>query len=321
VQDFGPVTSSVLDRVVRTEPLVSAGKSGSAIERGWLDDGSQVVLKHADARQDWIMQATDDDGRIAELWGCGLFEQVPDTVDHAMLDARRAPGGAVIAMRDVTAQLFAEPTPSAASREVLLRSVADLHAALTTFDAPAGSLCSLEAYLTFLSPQTCARFAADHEVPRLALEGWARFHEIVDDDVATVIDDVHSDPSSLSNALRARPSTLVHGDLKLANLGVDGRRAVVLDWGTLTTWAPPAVDYAWYLAINTEATGRSHDEMLAEIRAVQGTGYDATAESLAFVGAFAQLGWEKALGATSDDPVVARRERAGLDWWSAAVRG
>jgi hypothetical protein len=27
------------------------------------------------------------------------------------------------------------------------------------------------------------------------------------------------------------------------------------------------------------------------------------------------LGWEKALGATSDDPATAARERAGLAWW------
>jgi len=88
----------------------------------------------------------------------------------------------------------------------------------------------------------------------------------------------------------------------------------------LTTWAPPAVDYAWYLAINTAATGRSHDELRDEIRSAQGPAHDPTAESLALVGALAQLGWEKALGATSGDPAVAQRERAGLAWWSAAAR-
>lgn len=311
---------SLLDRLVRTEPLASAGKSGSALERGWLDDGSAVVVKHADARQDWIMQATRDDGRIAGLWANGLFDRVPASIDHAMLDVQRAPGGAVVVMRDVSAQLFADEAPSPAQREVLLRAASEMHAALGDLDSVAAELCSLEAYLTFLSPATCARFAADHEVPRLALEGWTRFHDIVDADVAALVDSVHSGPRGLSNALLSRPSTVVHGDLKLANLGVDGGQAVVLDWGTLTCWAPAAVDYAWYLAINAAATGLGHDELRAEIRAAQGASYDSVAESLALVAALAQLGWEKALGASSDDAVVARRERAGLDWWAAAVR-
>jgi hypothetical protein len=88
----------------------------------------------------------------------------------------------------------------------------------------------------------------------------------------------------------------------------------------LTTWAPPAVDFAWYLAINAAATGRPHAELLDEIRIIQDRTYDPSAEALALLGALAQLGWEKALGATSDDRQTADRERAGLDWWCAAVR-
>jgi hypothetical protein len=101
---------------------------------------------------------------------------------------------------------------------------------------------------------------------------------------------------------------------------VDGDRTVIVDWGTPTTWAPPAVDFAWFVAINAAATGCTERELLDEIRLVQGADHDPVAQSLALVGALAQLGWEKALGATSDDPLVARRERAGLAWWSAAVR-
>ena len=312
------MATRVLDRVVRTEPLDSAGKSGSALERGWLDDGSTVVIKRADPRQDWIMQATHDDGRVAALWADGLFDRLPARIDHATLDIERAEGGAVVVMRDVGATLFNDAAPSSTERGVVLGAVADMHAAFAA-DRPA-QLCQLTDYLAFLSPMVCERFAGDHVVPRLALEGWARFRELVDDDVVAVIDSVHADPSALAAALHARPSTVVHGDLKFANLGTDRERAVVIDWGTLTTWAPPAVDFAWYLAINAAATGCSHDELLDEVHHTQGAAYDSTAESLALVGAFAQLGWEKALGASSDDTALADRERAGMAWWSAAVR-
>ena len=312
------MATRALDRVVRTEPLVSAGKSGSALERGWLDDGSTVVIKHADQRRDWIMQATGDDGRVARMWDDGVFDRLPARIDHATLDIERGPSGAVVLMRDVSAQLFDDAMPSPASRRAVLRAVAEMHTALT--GANLAGLCRLADYLAFLSPMVCERFAAEHEVPRLALKGWARFREIVDDDVVAVVDSVHADPSKLAGALLERAATLVHGDLKFANLGVAGDQAILLDWGTLTTWAPAAVDWAWYLAINTAATGRSHDELRDEIRAAQGAAYDPTAESLALIGALAQLGWEKALGATSDDPAVAQRERAGLTWWSMAVR-
>ena len=47
--------------------------------------------------------------------------------------------------------------------------------------------------------------------------------------------------------------------------------------------------------------------LLDEIRMAQGSGYDPAAQSLALAGAFAQLGWEKALGGAGDE----------LDWWLA----
>jgi hypothetical protein len=311
------VAPSVLDRVVRTEPLTSVGKSGSALERGWLDDGTTVVIKRADPRHDWIMQATHDDGRVAGLWADGIFDRLPVNVGHATIGVERASRGAVVVMRDVSAQLFGDEPPSSATRTMVLGAVAEMHEALAAEQTT--NLCRLSDYLAFLSPSVCARFA-DHLVPQLAVEGWRRFHEIVDAEVGALIDSVHSDPNDLAAALLGRPSTIVHGDLKFANLGADGGRAIVLDWGTLTTWAPPAVDFAWHLAINAAATGRSHDDLRDEIRAAQGAAYDEVAETLALVGALAQLGWEKALGATSDDPAVAERERAGLAWWSGAVR-
>jgi hypothetical protein len=310
------VPRNVLERVVRTEPLASAGKSGSAVERAWLDDGSTVVIKHADARQDWIMQATDDDGRVARLWAEGMFERLPRTVEHATIHVEPGPGGAVVVMRDVSADLFGDVSP--ASTHVILSAITDMHGALAGRRTP--HLCALADYLAFLSPGVCGRFAADYDVPRLAVEGWRRFREIVDDDVVALVDGVHADPAALAGRLLDRPSTVVHGDLKFANLGTQGERAVVLDWGTLTTWAPPAVDFAWYLAINAAATGRPHAELLDEIRIIQDRTYDPSAEALALLGALAQLGWEKALGATSDDRQTADRERAGLDWWCAAVR-
>ena len=137
--------------------------------------------------------------------------------------------------------------------------------------------------------------------------------------MSEIIASVHADPDALAGSLLQRPCALVHGDLKMANLGADDEHVVVIDWGTLTTWAPPAVDYAWYLAVNSAAVGLPLDVILESVRATD-AGSDDVALQLALVGALAQLGWAKALGATSDDAETRDREREGLAWWSAKVR-
>lgn len=307
---------SLLERVRRTEPLVADGMSGSSLERGWLDDGTVVIIKHVDPRSDWIMQATGDDGRIVGLWDAGVFERVSSSIEHAILDVRRTPYGAVVVMKDVSATLFDERGLGGAHTRVL-RAATALHDA---FDEPPETpLCALRDLFALLAPECAARFATEHEIPRQALEGWGRFHEIVPRDVSEAIATVHEHPDRLADALLRRRCTLLHGDLKMANLGATGDRIVIIDWGTTTLWAPPAVDYAWYVAVNSAAVGLPPDQLLADVRGTD-AGADETALRLALVGALAELGWAKALGATSDDATVRERERDGLAWWTAQVQ-
>jgi hypothetical protein len=302
---------------VRREPLVAQGKSGAQLERCWLDDGRVIIVKQVEARHDWIMRATADDGRIAALWLDGTLGRVPASIDHAVLDVQPTTGGAIVVMRDVSAHLVPDERMPAWLHGRALAAAAELHAAFGGVAMP--HLCSLGAYYTFLSPSVCARFASAHEVPRLAIEGWARLHEIVAADVAQAVAALHADPGPLVDVLLERRCTLVHGDLKLANLGWRGSELVVLDWGTLTCWAPPAVDYAWYLAINAAAIGIDPAQILDDVRRVQPEP-DEVALRLALIGALMQLGWEKALGATGGDAQAAPRERAALAWWTSEVR-
>jgi hypothetical protein len=313
------VDSDAWERITRREPIVSGGKSGSQLERGWLDDGSPVVIKHAVADADWIMQATDDRGRVADMWVNGVFDRVPTVVEHALLAVRRKPGGAELLMSDLSGCLFSSGPDFRACHLDVLSGVTSLHRAFAS--GPVNELCSLRDYYTFLSPQVCARFSHDHDVPALAVEGWARFHELVPDDVVGAIDRLHDDPRPLVDALSGYEGTLVHGDLKMANLGMDRGRVVLLDWGTLTTWAPAAVDFAWYLAINAAALDLDLelDVLVEQCRRAIGAGGDAALD-LALVGALAQLGWEKALGASAGHAATMQRERVGLAWWVRLVR-
>jgi hypothetical protein len=87
-----PVERGLLDRVVRRKQLAAQGKSGAQLERCWLDDGSCVVVKYVDARQDWIMQDTADQGRIAALWSSGTYFAPAASQSSKLVGAIRASG-------------------------------------------------------------------------------------------------------------------------------------------------------------------------------------------------------------------------------------
>jgi hypothetical protein len=152
----------------------------------------------------------------------------------------------------------------------------------------------------------------------------------VDRDVADLVVPLLDDPAALVDALLRYPQTVVHGDFKLGNLGIrpSDRRVVLLDWAFVGA-APPAVDLAWYLAVNCarlpiskEATIELYQQSLA--RRLGGhfdDGWWRPQLELALLGGFLQLGWPKAWGAVHGDSEDTRaRERAELAWWSERAR-
>jgi aminoglycoside phosphotransferase (APT) family kinase protein len=179
-------------------------------------------------------------------------------------------------------------------------------------------LCPLVDRNAFFTP-AAVRSVATHPMAPFALPGWERLVELAPEDIAPTLLRLLDRPGMLAAALSGYPSTLVHGDLKIANLGFDDRRIVMLDWGSLTGYAPRAVDYAWYLAINGAAIDASLDEQLSDVLAVL-TPEDQHALPLALLGVLLQLGWDKGLAATSEDLAVRERELADLRWWWARVR-
>jgi hypothetical protein len=265
------------------------------------------------------MRATGDEDRVALLWDEGIFEHIPSVIQHAVLDVQRTDTGTLVVMEDVSALLFSNAEHIRREHERILGALSEMHQAFVGFALP--PLCPLDGLYAFLSPQVCSHFASSYEVPRLALEGWSRFHDIVPNDVSSVIQAIHARPAELGDALSRRESTFLHGDPKMANLGVttDGRRLVLLDWGTLAAYGPPAIDFAWYLAINKAAIGLDHAQLLEDARTYLAP-VDEDALRLALLGALVQLGWEKALGATDDDPAIRQRESDGLAWWIDRAR-
>jgi hypothetical protein len=315
--------TSMLAGAIRREPLAAGdGRSGSLLERVTLASGETVVVKHARAASDWIMRATHDDGgRVATLWSSGLLRRVPAMIEHAILAVERDGDGWVVVMRDVSAALLpdADRLSRAASRRVL-EAAAALHAAFR--EEPPVPLCSLADRYGFLSPATARREAGGpDQVPKLIARGWERLPELLPADVAEAVLAIAERPGPFAAELARCPATLVHGDLKLGNVGFLGERVVLLDWGTQTGWAPPAVEAAWYLAVNASRIDATREQVLDDFRAAEGERHDEDALRLALLGGLVQLGWDKALHATGHrDPAVRGWERADLDWWTARAR-
>jgi aminoglycoside phosphotransferase (APT) family kinase protein len=166
-----------------------------------------------------------------------------------------------------------------------------------------------------------AEAGSPNPLPGLVGRGWARFPEAVPPDVAAAIGAIHRDPERFANAFAGSPPTPVHGDYRLANLGLREDRVVVIDWGSSSVLGPAALDLAWYLIVGATRIDATRDEVIDDFVALEGARHDPRALGLALIGALAMLGWNKALDVLeTDDPVGRARERADLDWWVARVR-
>jgi hypothetical protein len=271
--DLGPVSSpeqlgralgaQVID--VAVEPYATKGWSASdsafSAVAATMADGRQarLVLKTSSWDTDWMMRGTRDRlGRAARIWEHGLLAQVPDAIDHATVAGWVDDSGRQrILMRDAAAELLEEEPPSAETVRLILDGAAAMHAAFfghPSLDDPRLGLCSLYDLYRAFGPdeaqrqqQVCSARAVD-----MIVEGWAMLEQVADADVARTLRSLANDPAPLADALSRFPRTLVHDDLRLANVGVvpgDPPRLLLLDWARVTA-APPAVDLAWLLAVD-----------------------------------------------------------------------
>lgn len=136
----------------------------------------------------------------------------------------------------------------------------------------------------------------------------------------TPLPDLLADPQPLADALRSRPTTLVHGDLATVNMAFCDGELTLLDWA-MPAAAPGAIDIARFVAGCSSVVDTSREQIIADYAEAAGPAYDETAMRLSLFGALCWLGWNKALDAAEHpDPVVRAREQQDLDWWLQQAR-
>jgi hypothetical protein len=300
-------------------------RSPAKFERVWLD-GRPHVIKHVHPDDDFAMRSHTDVGCVPlRVWATGLMDIAPDVIAHdgvgVALEEDRGGRGAAILMRDATADLVPvgdEPIP-AEQHSAFLDHLAAQSARMWGWQDDVGLLPYSDRWRMFSRAALEAERALGwpEAIPRYAARGWeifsARAPRDVCDGVAALLDDV----TPLADALAATPSTFLHGDWKLGNLGSAGDgRTLLVDWAYCGE-GPVAHEVAWYLALNRarlphgvtkEATVDALRESLAR-HGVATDGWWDVQLDLCLLGAVVLFGWEKAFG-----------EDAELGWWCERAR-
>jgi hypothetical protein len=309
------------DAVERARMTDHEGKSGALLERLVLADGRRLIVKRFSPETDLLMAALGDVvGREYVIWSRGILDLLPAGVGHAVVDGWVEGDETVIVMRDLGDSVLTWQDRITRDRCVsILTSVAALHRSF--LGAVPEDLTPLPDLLSLFAPDRMAPFVGSaNPLAAIVIHGWEVFGENVPADVAEPVFAILADPRPLAEALRARPTTLVHGDLATVNMAVRDEGLILLDWA-MPAAAPGALDIARFVAGCSSVVDASREQIIADYAAVAGTAYDAIAMRLSLLSALVWLGWNKALDAAEHpDPVVRAREQRDLDWWLGQAR-
>lgn len=307
------------------------GWSGAAITA--LDPpggGPRRVLKRTSWARDWIARATLDRSLREGFVATGQLALPAGVV--APYDGAAVDGDALaILMPDLSDRLIpwdrpdGAPTVDLATLDRVLDAVARLHRAPVDTLDEGWPWCPLRERLLLLSPTSAGRLAdAGVAAGARFLEGWAAFTDLAPTAVRELLEALDADPGPLLDALELAPSALLHGDLKLANVGLSGAGGVAfIDW-QMVMLGPVAVDLGWLLVSNSGALPTTPEETLERYRAVAAADGPASdwmrTVDLAVIVGLLLRGWRKGLDARGEVRLPSGASaRDDLAWWGAAA--
>jgi hypothetical protein len=294
------------------------GKSSSEYEKVTID-GERYFLKRLSPATDWVMRVTGDRvHRPYVIWQAGLMDRAPACIDHTVvameIDGRGDDAVCSMLMRDIAEHLVPEgdAVVPAAQHEGFIDHLAELSATFWGFTDTIGDLTTMEQRLRFFDAANVARELAVPDPPGPIVAADAGWRALPDRSpaMADLAAAVQANPALLTQPLARTPTTFLHGDWKMGNLGrhPDGR-TILLDWAYPGS-GPACWDLCWYLALNRARLPESKDTAISRFRAAleaQGVATDDWFErqlDLCFAASMVTFGWEKALG-----------DEAELRWW------
>jgi hypothetical protein len=309
-----------LGDVVEHETLISRGWSGNVLERLVLADGRRLVAKRIVPGSNWIDRHTADEGREALLFKAGVLERVRDAIDYAIVAAERDGEAWWVVMRDVSDSLLADERRLSRSE-----SLSILVAANRMWEEFWGEqiphVCPLRDCFGLFSPAIAeAERTGLDLLPKQYEVFWEAFSQAVDADVADAVLDLHQDPGPIVARLEALGTTLVHADIRDEQIGLDGDRLILLDWGRATQ-GHPVVDVAWSMCHNAWRIDATRDALVDDFRRVRGEHDDPRANELIGLVGLLLYGWVFGHSAAyHPDPTERTWAGEELAWWVPQAR-
>jgi hypothetical protein len=178
--------------------------------------------------------------------------------------AARDVDGFALLMRDLTPWLLPRdgiiPTQTF---ELIFARVAAMHARF--WDAPPAEdlgWCGVRERLLFLSEPAGERLRAAGMMEFGFASGWERFHATVPHELSVFVRELHREPAPLLGVLAALPQTLLHNDVKTANVAIEGDTLWLFDW-QLTGIGPACSEIGWLIGVNSTRLPWTLDETVA----------------------------------------------------------
>lgn len=255
--------SDLLKELITTtciEPFETIGYSSTeseflAVDRCGVNQ-PRYIIKRMRQERDWVMQATDDrHWRAVAIWQHGLLDRLPEEIEHGIIAISKDKEGYGFLMHNISHALLREEQPiSEQDHATVLKSMAALHATFWENNILADRklhLCTPENLFTHTSPVKAKQILKKNPSPVLEfiIEGRRLLPNFIEKDLATLSNSFAIDPTPLISALAPFPQTLVHGDFRLANMGIERNthsKLLLLDW-TRPTPTVPAFDLVYYL--------------------------------------------------------------------------
>lgn len=307
--------------IVERRPLEAHGASGNRLEHVVLSDGRELIHKRVSPEWDWLSRATNDGGRVVSMWTSGIFDRFPAAIDHATVAVEAEDGAWSVFMTDVADALVPDGHRLDRPRvERVQSALAALHQTFWGERFP--ELCGLEDRYMLLAPETGRREKAggNRVVGDLILRSWDVFSDIMPREIVEAIFTILDRPTLLTEQLDRCAQTLIHGDVRLSNLGFSKDRVVLVDWGERTGTAPPAVELASFLIFDGSQLDVPREEVISIFRGLYGDRFEERALQLALIAGLVQLGANfglRMIHAETEEERASTMKDAS--WWAETV--
>jgi len=309
-------------------PLAAIGFSGATLQRVEVlsEAGTKrnFILKLVHLKTDWISQRTNDHvGREGALLDEQCLAKLWDHIHCPYIAFARENDLTGLLMNDFSGYLFpdAREPIDIGHEDIVINALASMHAAF--WDSPEiekiSWLTRPRDYLNILSP-------GEHEQDKYCppsdkirdgiLEGWKIALQLLS---AEMRDYLVRPVEKIFEPWNDLPVTLLHGDVKIANMAIiPGDKLVLFDW-PMVGCAPSGMELGWYIAVNATRLARTKEAFINEYRSrleshLQFYINDKTWQRmvhLAVITGAMMLLWNKALGWQAGT----QRGKDEWEWW------